>query len=118
VTLPERTLNRLKRSYGPVAVRFTIRQIPSLEDTPDNIREDWLGITLPVRRDNVAKLTTDHLDLLHGGFKQSDQTVLVADIEAIHQLDLAGRHDAAFHYLQFEVGLLAFRACEGEFSPK
>jgi hypothetical protein len=113
--LSEQTLSALDEVYGPVVLNFTIKQTP-VSGAPDHIKEQWVGIALPVRKENIARLTTRYLDLLTGEFQENEGPVPVPGLEAVHALEEAGKAEAAQYWLPVRLGLFIFRAYEGDFS--
>jgi hypothetical protein len=112
--------------YGPVAATFKILQTPkSNMQVPPSIKRDWLGMQLPVREKNLAKLSltdSERRDLGEFNAKNTNRSVAIVAFEAVHILEEAEKFEAAefWAYYQdprtsiFNTGLLTFRTYEGE----
>ncbi|MFZ1484263.1 MAG: hypothetical protein WAS36_04605 [Candidatus Saccharimonadales bacterium] len=113
--ITERTLERLDQLYGPVIVDFTVTEVPE-GAAPLHIKEQWLGVKLPVRESNLGRLATRYLDLLSGEFRENPYPVPIEGVEAVSALEDAGRLDASAHWTPYSDGLFTFRAYEGVFT--
>lgn len=106
----------LDDTYGPVLAEFTLNQTPQ-GGAPVEIREQWIGIPLPVRERNLARLALGSIecfDFLTFSTKQNDNPVSIAGIEAVDALVVAERFEAANFWLTYQAGLFTFRVYEGE----
>lgn len=106
----------LDNVYGPVLAEFTLDQAPQ-GGAPIEIREQWIGITLPVRERNLARLafgSIKYFDYLTFNTTQNDDPVSIAGIEAVDALVVAERFEAADFWLPYQAGLFTFRGHEGE----
>jgi hypothetical protein len=112
--LPGEILNSLENVYGPVALNFVLTQTPQ-GGAPDDIKEAWIGVKLPVREGNLGGLAVRYVDLLTGELKNNDSPVPIAGIEAVHALAEAGQEAAAEFWIPYQLGLFTFRAYEGDF---
>lgn len=113
-SLPKEVLMTLENTYGPVVINFALTQMPQ-GHAPAHIKEQWLGVPLPVRQDNLGGLATRYYDLLSGSYKDNDDPISVAGIEAVHALQEADHLAAAEFWTPYQLGLFTFRAYEGEF---
>jgi hypothetical protein len=114
--LPNEVLAALDNTYGPVALTFTVTQVP-VGAAPDFIKERWVGVTLPVRARNLGVAATRYFDLQSGTHVLNEEPVSVAGVEAVQALHDAGERKAATYWAMFgvELDVLTFRASEGEF---
>ena len=106
----------LTQTYGPVLARFTLKQVPQ-GGAPDFIKEQWLGVTLPIREQSLAQLAIGavrYFDFLSFNQMQNDDPLSVAGIEAVHALEEAEKFEAAAFWLPYQAGLFTFRGYEGE----
>jgi len=102
--------------YGPVRAGFTLDQAPQ-GGAPMEIRKQWIGVTLPVREKNLARLalgSAEYFDYLTFNTAQNDDPVSIAGIEAVDALVVAERFEAADFWLPYQAGLFTFRGHEGE----
>ncbi len=114
--LSPRIRSYLDTEYGPVQATFNIDKIPEV-GAPDAIKEQWLGIPLPVRERNLGELAlgaTKYHDLLTASEKQNDEPVPIVGLEAVDALVTADRLDAVRFWLPHQMGLFTFRASEGQ----
>ena len=104
------------RFLGDVIATFTVQQLPQ-GAAPQTIREQWIGVPLPVREKtlNEAAETPIYTDALTDEQVLNVEAVPVYGYDAIEALQEAGRDDAAeFWHLQgFGFAELVFRASEG-----
>jgi hypothetical protein len=114
--IPDAILSVIEDAYGPVAADFRVRQTPQ-GDAPDYIRDQWVDMTLPVRRRHLGAAAICYTDRLSGEDKEVGSPVIVTGIEAVQALHEAGRVDAATFWAMFEPEILVFRAHEGELRP-
>lgn len=112
--LPEHILSSLEDIYGPITLNFILTQTPQ-GGAPDHIKEQWIGVKLPVREQNLGRLATRYMDLLSGEFKENDEPIPVAGIEAVRALEEAGKDEAARFWVPYQMGMFTFRAFEGKF---
>ena len=112
--LSDKILSSLEGAYGPVALNFLLTQTPE-GAAPDHIREQWVGVQLPIRHGNLGGLATRYVDLLSGEHKENDEPVAVVGIEGMYALREAGKAEAAAFWAPYAGRLLVFRAHEGEF---
>ena len=106
----------LDEVYGPVLAKFTLSRIPQ-GGAPDFIKEQWIGVPLPVREQSLAQLAmgaVQYFDYLSFNTRQNSDPVEVAGVEAVHALEEAERFEAADFWLPYQAGLFAFRGYEGE----
>jgi hypothetical protein len=123
----------LEKMYGPIDDRFTITQLPE-GNAPENIREQWLGVSLPVRRIHAVRFMhgyigrrmlsvaedSSFLDAISG--KRPDSynmfPVEIRGLDAIDSLQEAGKEEAAKFWKPYELAMLAFRHYEGIFEKE
>ncbi len=106
----------LTQTYGPVLALFTLKQVPQ-GGAPDFIKEQWLGVALPIREQSLAQLAigaVQYFDFLSFNQMQNDDPVSVVGIEAVHALEEAEKFEAADFWLPYQAGLFIFRGYEGE----
>ena len=113
--LTEQALANIERIYGPIRANFSITQTPQ-SAAPEYVREQWVGITLPVREKNLGELATRYLDLLSGEYKDNDEPVSIVGLEAVSALEDSARYGAANYWQDYRGGLFRFRAHEGTFT--
>jgi len=115
-SLSPESLEVLTDRYGPVEMEFTIKQTPK-GGAPEDIKEQWIGVSLPLREANLAELIeggqTRYLDLLTNYMKDNEQPVGIVGLEAVHALREAERDEAANFWAPYAAGLFVFRAFEG-----
>ena len=113
--LPPDVSRELTRLYGPVLATFTLDQVPE-SAAPISIREQWVGITLPVRERALAKLAfgqIEYFDILSFNEKSNPDPVSISGYEAVDALDEAGRDDAVDFWAPYSEGEFTFRGYEG-----
>lgn len=114
--LPPGVSRELTRLYGPVLATFTLNQTPE-GAAPMSIREQWVGITLPVRESALAKLAfgqIEYFDFLGFNEKSNPDPLSISGYEAVDALDEAGRDDAVNFWAPHSEGLFTFRGYEGK----
>lgn len=105
----------LTRLYGPVLATFTLDQTPE-SGAPVAIREQWIGITLPVRERALAQLAfgaVEYFDYLDFNTKRNPDPVSISGFEAVDALDEAGKDEAVDFWAPYSEGLFTFRGYEG-----
>lgn len=113
--VPQET--RAKR-FGRVVGTFSVTDIPEGE-APFQIREEWLGVGLPVRSRLVQEFKgpiNTYLNLISGHSTEHFHRVPIYGADAIEALTLANKLDAAQYWAEngYSLGILVFRAAEGE----
>ncbi len=117
--LPPEITRALDEVYGPIQAEFTLTQTPA-GAAPDYIKEQWIGIPLPVREHNLGLLalgTISFHDYLSQTEAINDEPVPIAGIEAVNALQEAKMLDAARFWTPYAAGLFTFRAYEGDLAP-
>lgn len=114
--LPPDVSRELTRMYGPVIATFTLDQIPE-GAAPSSIREQWVGITLPVREQALAQLAfgqIEYFDFLSFNEKSNPDPVSISGYEAVDALDEHGKDEAVDFWAPHSEGLFTFRGYEGK----
>lgn len=106
--------------YGEVGAYFTITEIPA-GGAPLVIKEQWVGLTLPVRIANVGRQALGYevrvYDIITKQVRENNEPVPVTGLEALHVLDSAGKQEAVDFWLPYGLALFTFRAHEGLLAP-
>lgn len=113
--LPPDVSLELTRLYGPILATFTLDQTPE-GAAPVSIREQWVGITLPVREQALAQLAfgrIEYFDFLSFNKKSNTDPVSVSGYEAVDALDEVGKDEAVDFWAPHSEGLFKFRGYEG-----
>jgi hypothetical protein len=109
-------MQTVEEHMGPVVARFTPSTIPD-GGAPINIREQWIGVELPVREHLLveAKNTTNYFDMLRLREIENPNGIPVFGLDALDALRTAGRTEAADYWDDMRVHLatLVFRGNEG-----
>ena len=106
----------IEKIFGPVVAEFKITQTPQ-GGAPSEIKNQWIGVTLPVRENNVVRLENgyaEYYDYISDEVKQNDAPVCILAREAIRALIKAGKDEAADFWKQYQIDTLVFRSYEGE----
>lgn len=114
--LSPETQQILEDAYGPILAQFTLNRVPQ-GGAPEYIREQWIGVPLPVREQSLAQLafgSIQYFDYLSFNQKQNDDPVSIAGIEAVHALEEAEKFEASDFWVPYMGGLFTFRGYEGE----
>ncbi len=114
--LSPETKQVLDDTYGPVLAQFTLSRVPQ-GGAPEHIKEQWIGVPLPVRQQSLAQLAfgaVEYFDYLSFNQRQNEDPVSVAGIEAVHALEEAEKFEAVEFWLPYMAGLFTFRGYEGE----
>ena len=115
--------DRLETEWGLVIADFTVQQVPR-GFAPEDIREQWVGVRLPVRLWAVMwHMKTAYpafIDGPTGSLIQNEQPIPVVTEDAQAVLDAAGKKDAAsFWRTTTSIGpLLVFEASAGTVEPR
>ena len=112
--LPAEVLEGLDEVYVPIVIDFTITQVPE-GGAPEEIRREWVGLSLPVREQNALGLGPRYFDLLTGQMRDNPSSVGISGIEAVDALYRAGKIEASNFWYPYHLGLFTFRAYEGRF---
>lgn len=113
--LSPRIRSYLDTEYGPVIANFTLDKKPEVV-APLRIREQWLGIPLPVREKNLGKIALSackNLDLPTSLYLLTDEPVSIVGLEAVDALVEANRLDAVRYWLPHHMEIFTFRTTEG-----
>ncbi|MDB5184203.1 MAG: hypothetical protein JWN38_11 [Candidatus Saccharibacteria bacterium] len=113
----------IEAAYGPVEALFTIIKTPE-GAAPEAIKEQWIGIELPIRTTNVTHFMFgylargigplhDYRDALTGEPSYVDWPISAYGLEAVDKLREAGRDEAADFWTPYAAGLFVFRHYEG-----
>ena len=122
--LSPETAQQIETAYGPIKASFTVRCVPE-GSAPVAIKEQWIGIELPVRAVNITRFALgalakgsgpshSYIDALSGEPKYNDWPISVYGLEAVDKLAEAGRDEAASFWLPYAAGLFTFRHYEGD----
>lgn len=107
---------------GEIVATFTIQQVP-LGRAPNEVKEAWVGVSLPIRSDNLPSGILPGrqvvFDEITRQYSEIDSPVRVYGLDAVMSLDNAGKSEAAQYWVDtgFVFATLVFRANEGELSP-
>jgi hypothetical protein len=117
-SLPDEFSETIERELGPVIAHFTITSTPQ-GGAPEEIKEQWIGVSLPVRQRLLETQSVHFFDILTAEFKENLEAVPVYGFDAVAALRVYGRDDAADFWADngFEFANLIFRAQEGDFVP-
>jgi hypothetical protein len=115
-SISEENLTHFEFVYGPVDAHFLITKTPQ-GDAPENIREQWIDLSLPVRRANLGQIAMQARGTETGILREVQNSVPVLGLEAVHALLIAGREEAAKYWAPLQFGLFVFRAHEGRLEP-
>ena len=123
--------NALDKMYGPVEVTFTVTQVPR-GGAPREIREDWVGAALPVRKLHAARLFHGYIgrrwfpvpedravDAITGEKPEWPVwgNVEIRGYDAIDSLRELGRISAADYWEPYADAMLGFQMSEGNLGP-
>ena len=114
--LPPDISRELTALYGRVLATFTLNQVPA-SAAPMSIREQWVGITLPVREHALAQLAfgqIKYFDFLSFNERSNPDPVSISGYEAVDALDEAGRDEAVDFWIPYSEGEFTFRGYEGK----
>jgi hypothetical protein len=117
--LPEDIEQGLVEVYGQVGATFIITQTPQ-GGAPEEIKEQWVGTTLPVRNRNLGQAAlspTVNFDYLRQQFIETDDPVSITGIDAVQALRDAGKEEAARFWEAYQLASFVFRAHEGTLEP-
>ena len=131
LTLMNPNMSRaLEQAYGPVAAEFAVDVRP-IGGAPEQIRDQWVGIELPIRSLYVARLQLGSIgrrfiqapndsartDAITGEPLREHAwgPVEIVGHDAIDRLKQAERHDAAEYWDDYAEAIFAFRLFEGHF---
>jgi len=106
----------LDATFGLVVARFVLTRTPA-GAAPVSIKEQWIGVALPVREILHGGPPIQYEDALSGEAKVNMSPVQVVGIEAVSALRQAVRNTAAEFWAEYAYDLLIFRAHEGELQP-
>jgi hypothetical protein len=115
-SFPISAIRILHEQYGPVAAHFTLTQVPQ-SAAPEEIRQQWIDVPLPVRQAQIGRLAVSVLDVLSGEVHDIDEPIGVVGLEAVHALWVAGKKEAAEYWTPYQLGLFVFRTYEGRLEP-
>jgi hypothetical protein len=107
---------------GQIVASFTIQKVPQ-GGAPDDVKEAWLGVSLPIRSENIpdGKLPNRQVafDEITEQYNEINSPVKIYGLDAVMALDQAGKVEAAEYWLNtgFVLATLVFRANEGELNP-
>lgn len=108
----------LEEEIGTVVAHFTLTHVPE-GTAPDEIREQWLGVALPVRDKMLEKSGGEqtHSDRQTGLMSQNPDTIRVLAFDAIVALRDAQKTEAARYWARCLLSIeapLEFRGHQGE----
>jgi len=106
----------LDSAYGPILAQFTLQQAPQ-GGAPEYIKDQWIGVALPVREQSLAQLAlgaTQYFDYFSFNQKKNEEPVSIVGIEAVNALEDAEKFEAAEFWMPYMAGLFTFRGYEGE----
>jgi hypothetical protein len=109
----------LEQSFGPIVAQFEISRTPA-GGAPEAIRQDWIGVRLPVREQNIGRhilRAEQSFDFLTQELGTSDHPVAVCGMEAIDALFKAKRERAFQFWIPFGLGTFVFNGHEGDLKP-
>lgn len=115
-TLSPEITRALDEVYGPIQAEFTLTQIPA-GAAPDYIKEQWIGVPLPVRELNLGMLalgTISFHDYLSETETTNSEPIPIVGIEAVDALQQADQLEAVRFWAPYAAGLFTFRAYEGD----
>lgn len=113
---PENISQYIDKELGEVVAEFTITQRPE-SGAPEHIKQEWIGLTLPVRAGKLACMDArprDYFDDLRGELIENTEPVTIFGPEAVQALKDADKLEAAKYWSIHEDQDFIFKASEGE----
>lgn len=107
----------IEEQLGAVVAHFTLTRVPE-GGAPEDIKEEWLGVPLPVRSKalEAASGTQVYFDRLTGDLVENPDAIPVQAFDAIVALRTADRTHAARYWASVApiFSELVFRGHEGD----